>query len=988
MRPLRLEIEGFTAFRDKQEIDFESLDLFVITGPTGAGKTSILDAMVFALYGKVPRIGGKHGTADLISLGRVHSQVLFEFSVAAKGRYRVARRMSRRAAQTATLERLEGTSWINVLESGRVTECNERLLELLGLEFDSFCKAVVLPQGEFHRFLKGDPAERREVLVSLLGVGYFQQMGKLAGARQRTLEAGTARVQELIDERYQDATQDRLGELRVAVGETAKRAAALSSALAEAEKLDQRSKEHAAAATVLDTARGELADIAVELRSEIDACREAEGAKKDVATALSAAAAELEARRSAASQASEAAAAVEAETGPLEALVAAAEALAAVRDADQEIAEARGESEVAAAARATAEQSLKAAQDAAADAQDAHGGAVEAEGSRRAESDAAQKQTLALELAVRQAESRAAEEAEALAELEAVRAEVGTRQETAATSRAELDAAIARLDEHRRQHQVAELASGLAIGDPCPVCERELESAISIAPDATDALSSAHTDEAQARTRAEDAGREAAAAEARAREVERRADASAKGLVVSLGDFGDLATLRAAAEEAAAAAATCDGALRAATAAREQAQAKSETANAAADATLREVDRLTAVQDAADRSVASGSQRRARAMDRIAEHFGGSAPDEAAERVAADRERLDAAQASAKSTREAVDAAAAAHAEAAQAVEAAERRLIEVDLRLTQLRTQVESIGRQAAARLKEIHAPALAATPAAASAASREAATSELASWCEASADAVAAGAAETLAAAEAVSAEVAALATAHEVAAPSADSALAALRGAERAAATSVVRAESAVEEAERRLQEREDMEARIAEDREQISILAALSLELRADRFGEFIVKETLDLLAVRASDELKRISDGRYSLTQVDGDFVVVDHANADETRSVKTLSGGETFLASLSLALALSAHVGELAAVGLGAKLEAVFIDEGFGTLDPDTLEEVIDALERLRAADLLVGVISHVPVLAQRVRAGLEVHKVDGGSVVRPAVAA
>jgi DNA repair protein SbcC/Rad50 len=181
---------------------------------------------------------------------------------------------------------------------------------------------------------------------------------------------------------------------------------------------------------------------------------------------------------------------------------------------------------------------------------------------------------------------------------------------------------------------------------------------------------------------------------------------------------------------------------------------------------------------------------------------------------------------------------------------------------------------------------------------------------------------------------------------------------------------------------------MEERVRDEREQIAVLGELANELRADRFGEYIVEETLLLLAAHASEELLRISDGRYSLVPADGDFRVIDHANADEQRSVKTLSGGETFLASLSLALALSRHVGELATEGLGAKLEAVFIDEGFGTLDPETLEEVIDALERLRADDLVVGVISHVPALAERVRAGLEVRKEEGRSRIVQTIAA
>ena len=175
---------------------------------------------------------------------------------------------------------------------------------------------------------------------------------------------------------------------------------------------------------------------------------------------------------------------------------------------------------------------------------------------------------------------------------------------------------------------------------------------------------------------------------------------------------------------------------------------------------------------------------------------------------------------------------------------------------------------------------------------------------------------------------------------------------------------------------------MEATIKQEKAQIAVLAELVAELRGDRFGDYIVTETLQLLAAHASQELLRISDGRYSLVSEDGDFEVVDHANADERRSVKTLSGGETFLASLALALALSRHVGDLATDGLGAKLEAVFIDEGFGTLDPETLDDVIDALERLRAEDLMVGVISHVPELGERVRSGLEVHKQQGRSTI------
>src|SRR5204862_6050321 len=105
-----------------------------------------------------------------------------------------------------------------------------------------------------------------------------------------------------------------------------------------------------------------------------------------------------------------------------------------------------------------------------------------------------------------------------------------------------------------------------------------------------------------------------------------------------------------------------------------------------------------------------------------------------------------------------------------------------------------------------------------------------------------------------------------------------------------------------------------------------------------------------------------------------DFAVVDHRNADEVRSVRTLSGGETFLASLALALALSERVAELAADG-AVRLEALFLDEGFGTLDADTLDVVASAIENLGAGGRMVGIVTHVRELAERVQLRFEVTK-------------
>ncbi len=137
---------------------------------------------------------------------------------------------------------------------------------------------------------------------------------------------------------------------------------------------------------------------------------------------------------------------------------------------------------------------------------------------------------------------------------------------------------------------------------------------------------------------------------------------------------------------------------------------------------------------------------------------------------------------------------------------------------------------------------------------------------------------------------------------------------------------------------------------------------------------MLEESLARLAVQASDELRRISGGRYSLVAQDGGFEVIDHHNADERRSVATLSGGETFLASLSLALALSTGLRDLAGTA-ACRLDAIFIDEGFGALDPESLDVAVDALERLRERERMIGVITHVPALADRIPAGLDVAK-------------
>src|SRR3954447_13358610 len=109
MRPINLSLEGLTSFRTQQKVDFSELDLFVITGPTGSGKTTILDAITFALYGRMARVD-QHSRRDLISHGSAHVQVQLDFEIDG-ARYRVTRRMSKQSGtQRGSFDRVEGES--------------------------------------------------------------------------------------------------------------------------------------------------------------------------------------------------------------------------------------------------------------------------------------------------------------------------------------------------------------------------------------------------------------------------------------------------------------------------------------------------------------------------------------------------------------------------------------------------------------------------------------------------------------------------------------------------------------------------------------------------------------------------------------------------------------------------------------------------------------------------------------------------------------
>jgi exonuclease SbcC len=195
---------------------------------------------------------------------------------------------------------------------------------------------------------------------------------------------------------------------------------------------------------------------------------------------------------------------------------------------------------------------------------------------------------------------------------------------------------------------------------------------------------------------------------------------------------------------------------------------------------------------------------------------------------------------------------------------------------------------------------------------------------------------------------------------------------------AARAVLEALGEARAATRRLTERRteaaDLAAKWETAHEEQSVAKMLADMLRSDRFPRWLVTAAVDSLVEFASGNLADLSGGQFDLTHEDGEFYVIDHADADSRRSVRTLSGGETFQASLALALALSSQMSSLSAAG-GARLDSIFLDEGFGTLDPETLDVVATTLETLAQDDRMVGVITHVAALAERVPVRFQVSR-------------
>ena len=184
MRPKLLEIEGLQSFKTSQKINFEQLGetgLFGIFGPTGSGKSTVLDAITLALYGRVKR--AERGTQGIINSAMDSARVAFTFELLqgnVRKTYRVERNYQRKkgsenSSEPKVVRLIELTAAGELVLCDKTTEVTNTIEKLLGLNHDDFTRAVVLPQNSFHEFLHLDNAKRREMLERIF---YLEEYGR------------------------------------------------------------------------------------------------------------------------------------------------------------------------------------------------------------------------------------------------------------------------------------------------------------------------------------------------------------------------------------------------------------------------------------------------------------------------------------------------------------------------------------------------------------------------------------------------------------------------------------------------------------------------------------------------------------------------------------------------------------------------------------------------------------------------------------------
>ena len=1014
MRPLRIAIEGLRSFRAEVGIDFGGRTRIAVIGDTGAGKSSILEAMTYALYGQTS-LGGR-SKRELMNDTSDVMRVVLRFRVS--GEEWEVTRVDRRAGagglrppQAQLVRYGPGGEAIEKVE--QVRPVNERVQALIGLDSDAFLRTVILPQGRFARLLVEDaPSARTEILRQVWRTRDLEAAGEVAGQRLAEVRTLAVRLRDEV-ERHPDDPEARLADLTSRADAASRRAIALAdlrdrseraadtlgrseAAIAAARRADERvtppaMDELAARLAPLESLQRRMEAEATELEGrEAGLKRDLNGIPTDdgpddreVARTL---------------------AALDALPAQVEKAVEAANALRGAMAAEAEAAQQH--------VRAT--QALESASDRVARHQALEPPLAEAVGSTRellTQGGRWFEKCSDLQERIRSTEDGLARQERETAE---VTARLGTAQRELQGAQEDLQRTERELGEARRTNAAAAAAHGLSPGDECPVCRSELpEDWVPPRDMGLDAAREAHQ---QAGSRANAAGKVVAEAEAQQRSGRKRRQETRR-------DLGDLRSRIAAALGRLGRAAGLGDALPLSDDAplpdREQvlapARQRFREAEAKLDRHRTEADGLREAKTSAqvDETAARQAFRHARndldrtrntareTLDALNRDIGSiPAPFRPQLALAPDPVELKTVDTAP------VDRASYTAREREKILQLRSRERDRLRTEIEEARTALKRLGET---RKTQVEEPL-------------QALVLELANHRTALADAVRELAAETaipptihypadaMTLRKGIGRLREAMADVVELAANLRRRALAETEEAHTEARNVAVqldppadptdlqalvqttgRAATDADYAARDAKRARDAFAAILDDllklRRTADEVAALELALgdldAALKPGAFLkwltLRRSRDLL-VYASRMLKQMTASRYSFADPgdleDQQWLVVDN-DSGQARPPASLSGGEQFIGSLALALGMVEMMARS-----GGRLESLFLDEGFGSLDRNNLDCAIEALSQVAGTGRMVGVISHVGAVAEQIDDVLAVTRGAKGSRV------
>lgn len=1000
MRPLKLTLEGFTSFRVRQTLDFADLDLFAITGPTGAGKSSLLDAITFALYGKVAR---ESKTAELVSQGATNLKVEFHFSVQ-QTEYRVIRTWRYRESSPDIKFLLD--RW----RDGEWERCDrtQKVEDILRMDFDTFTRVILLPQGQFDEFLKGNATNRRNLLRQLAGLEIFEQMRQEASNRARHYKGEREAVERVLADIQAPtaaevkATQEQLVTLELEIPRLTEVAANAQKVLDDEERLlgqIQRLSQLQQDLAKLDTQANAIASLEQQLQQAQVVSRlqgdwalvqEARSSATDAESAVKAAAehlAKVQAELTIQQQQHELIKIQQAQIKTqLEArerdLVSAKAYDEQYQQQAQEVVRALEKFKLKKQQFSSVERELKAAEKKVVDdrkllatandnlAQSSPGG------SRlevliqvaplliqwQAIAKTAQAARKKWEKVVKDRKKAEGDRTSAASQLNQV--ETVFQEADAALKAAELTNAIAAQHNH-----AAALRASLHTGDTCSVCGGVYpeahhlpalpESAVVDITLLQESVAAAEPSYRQANAALIKA--EATLEALKLKELECQQDRESNEAELAQ-CRAQISAVIAEKEWEAAALAQEHSSLIASDTKHQEALVEQQKAIAELDRveqTLQFAQKTHAAAleelQAANQEVGHCQRNLQDIQAKLHQLTNGNPYEtlrQALERDKRDWERqLQAAEESYQAARKIV----------IQAEEADKQALREVKF----TRTKREQLEAQWTATLQSAGFTETRFQEA-------QATTDEQDSWQSAISN-YRHKKVELSTLVKEVTSLIRGRTTDERV--------IAQRRQAKRSADEQVQQANSSwgslstwlrgavavQQQAERLLTQQSTLMG-------QEQTYHTLSQNLKSNEFQSYILEHLEAELVTRATVLLQELTDSRYSLRIQDGEYWVEDNWNGGETRRVRTLSGGEIFATSLSMALALSEKL------SMGVELGSLFLDEGFGTLDADTLESVTQILESLRQQDRLIGVITHVRALGERLPTQVKVHKSPEGS--------